>query len=110
MTNKDNKQWYSNKDLFEKLNDMRIEFRDLSNEMQQTRKIIKKYNGLYEKIEDVEIEIDNVDKKIVKVDNKISDIERVTEGKNKVKTAIHQWGGWLFSFITLMVLLYTTFN
>lgn len=91
-------QWYSNKDLFERIMDLQKEMRtipQLRQEMEETRRIIKKYNGLYEKLDNVKRKVDH--------------IESVTEGKNSTKEAIRQWGGWLFGFITLLVLLYTTF-
>jgi|SRR5690625_4395589 len=83
------KQWYTNKELFEQINDLTIE-------MKETRQIIKRYNGLYEKVDHVEKEIEQ--------------LKSAKEGREEVQELIHQWGGWIFSFITLIVLLYTTFN
>lgn len=103
MSEKDNGQWYTNKELFEKINDLQLE-------MKSTREIIKKYNGLYKKVDAVNKKIDVVDKKTDNVDKKFDNFRSQERGKNKTKETIHQWGGWLFSFITLIVLLYTTFN
>lgn len=82
------KQWYSNKDLFEQIFALQIEMRD-------TRSIIKRYNGLYEKVHEVSEQVNR--------------IERTEQGKNKVLNSIRQWGGWIFGLVTLIVLLYTTF-
>ncbi len=41
--------WYTNKDLFEQINSMRGDFRDLSNEMQKTRKLLKSITGCVKK-------------------------------------------------------------
>ncbi|QGH34622.1 hypothetical protein GI584_11520 [Gracilibacillus salitolerans] len=43
-------QWYTNKDLFELINNMSSDFHDLRSEMKETRNIIKKYNGLREEL------------------------------------------------------------
>jgi hypothetical protein len=88
VSERDNGQWYTNKDLFELINALQAE-------MRETRAIIKKYNGLYEKVDTVR--------------HKIEQIEYEQTGKNKTKEAIRQWGGWIFGLITLIVLLYTTF-
>lgn len=81
-------QWYTNKELFELIN-------QLQKEMQETRMMIKKYNGLYQKVDEVS--------------NKIKEIESEAAGRMSVIEAIHQWGGWLFGLITLLILVYTTF-
>lgn len=81
-------QWYSNKELFEQINALRYE-------MQETRNLIKQYNGLREKIDEVE--------------DRVERIEAKTAGKNAVLETIRNWGGWLFSLITLLVLLWNQF-
>lgn len=89
VADKDKGQWYSNKDLFELINALQAE-------MRETRAIIKRYNGLYEKLDNVKRKVDH--------------IEAEQEGRMKVKEAIISWGGWLFGLITLIILIYTTFN
>ena len=46
------KEWYNNKELFEMLQQIRLEMLDLRKEMAETRAIIRNYNGLREKVED----------------------------------------------------------
>ncbi|WP_026963065.1 hypothetical protein [Alicyclobacillus herbarius] len=46
-------EWYSNKDLFEFFNALQREFDGLKAEMQQTREVIRRYNGLREELEKV---------------------------------------------------------
>lgn len=46
------KEWYDNKELFEMLQQIRLEMLDLRKEMTETRAIIRNYNGLREKVED----------------------------------------------------------
>lgn len=77
--------WYSNKELFELIN-------SLKNELTETRHIIKKYNGLREKIEVVE--------------DKVKHIESMAEARQGFGQSIRDWGGWIFGFITLLVLLF----
>ena len=89
MPDKDNSQWYSNKDLFELINALQAE-------MRETRAIIKRYNGLYEKLGNVKKKVDR--------------IESEQQGRNEIKEAIRQWSGWIFGLVTLIILIYTTFN
>jgi hypothetical protein len=46
----DEKQWYSNKDLFEQM-------QGLKDELTATKEVIAKYNGLYDKVNDVQIKL-----------------------------------------------------
>lgn len=85
----ENNQWYSNKDLFEQINELKIE-------MRETRQMIKKYNGLYSKVDNIE--------------RKVTEIESQQLGKMKLQENIIAWGGWIFSLITLLILMYSTFN
>jgi len=84
-------QWYTNKELFELINELQKDFQDLRSEMRQTREVIKKYNGLREELGQVRQEIDRIKAK--------------TRGKQIVGDAIRNWGGWLFALITLLILL-----
>lgn len=52
------KQWYSNKDLFEQM-------QGLKDELTATKEVIAKYNGLYDKVNDVQI---NLQKQIKRCD------------------------------------------
>jgi len=91
----DSEQWYSNKELYEQLNNFKEDFVALRTEMRETRTIIKQYNGLRGKIEGVETVVLNLKAK--------------AEERSSILKAVRQWGGWLFAFITLIVLLYKTF-
>jgi len=84
-------QWYTNKELFELINELQKDFRDLRSEMRQTREIIKQYNGLRKELGQVRLEIDQMKSKMT--------------GKQMVWEAIRNWGGWLFALITLLILL-----
>ncbi|MBM7542351.1 hypothetical protein [Amphibacillus cookii] len=85
-------QWYTNKELFEQLNQVQVDFNELRLEMRETRKMINKYNGLREKLGFVE--------------EKINKIEAKREGKQLLGQTIREWGGWLFALITLIILIY----
>ena len=52
MEAKETKEWYDNKELFEMLQQIRLEMLELRKEMAETRAIIRNYNGLREKVED----------------------------------------------------------
>lgn len=91
----DREQWYSNKELYEQINAISKEFTGFRHEMKETRNMIRKYNGLREKIETVEDKVDRIEAK--------------TEGKKTFAEAIRLWGGWLFALVTLAVLLFDKF-
>ena len=76
--------WYTNKELFELIS-------ALKDDLKETRHIIKQYNGLREKIEVME--------------KKVGHIETLEEARNGFGQSVRDWGGWVFGFITLMVLL-----
>lgn len=78
------KQWYTNKDLFELI----IE---LQTDMKETRSMIRKYNGLYNKVAEVKSTVDGM--------------EAQQKGRNSVGTAIRNWGGWVFGLASFLVLL-----
>lgn len=76
--------WYSNKELFELIS-------ELKDDLKETRHIIKQYNGLREKIEEVQ--------------DKVKHIETLTEARSGFGQSVRDWGGWIFGFVTLLVLL-----
>ncbi|NLY46809.1 MAG: hypothetical protein GX053_12610 [Tissierella sp.] len=50
-------QWYSNKELFEMMNDFKGEVSGLRLEMKETKMLIRDYNGLRDTINRVENEV-----------------------------------------------------
>lgn len=88
-------QWYSNKELFELINHVQKDFTKLRAEMSETRRIIMKYNGLYQKIE--------------KINSELKEMKAKQEGKNNFEKSIQDWGGWIFGLITLVILLINQF-
>lgn len=83
------KNWYTNKDLFEEILEMQKGFRDMRIEMKETRTMIRQYNGLREEIEVVRREVD--------------DMRARTEGRQSVGKAIREWGGWLVAILALVI-------
>lgn len=92
------KQWYTNKDLFELISAVQSEFNGLRSEMRETRHLMKQYNGLREEIGIVKGRIDGVDQKLV-------EIEAESKGRSSVGKAIREWGGWVIAVITFILLL-----
>ncbi len=58
------KQWYTNKDLFEMIQDFTKEVTELKNEMTETKTLIRDYNGLRENINKANKKITGIEKKI----------------------------------------------
>lgn len=75
-------QWYTNKDLFEQIMGLR-------SELEETRSMIKEYNGLRE-------EVHNIEKRFI-------EHEAVGKGKSKVAQGIKEWGGWIVAIVALAV-------
>ncbi|GAA0422882.1 hypothetical protein GT022_17650 [Agaribacter marinus] len=88
-------QWYTNKELFEQISSIQGDFKDLRSEMQETRKIIRKYNGLREELGVIKEKVDRM--------------EAESEGKESVSEAVRLWSGWLFGLLTLAVLIIQQF-
>ena len=80
-------EWYTNKELFEQMIQFRSELQDLRAEMRETRAIIKRYNGLREKIEHVE--------------EQIGTLQAKAAGRSSVWTDIRLWGGWIVAIISV---------
>jgi hypothetical protein len=53
----DNNQWYDNKELFEQIQELKDKITYLCIEMQKTTTLIRDYNGLRERINNIEIEL-----------------------------------------------------
>lgn len=82
--------WYSNKDLFEQISALR-------NEMQETRVLIKSYNGLREQFEEIKKKVNEVED----IAKKVNEMEAISKGKAKAGDNINKWV--LFSFATLTI-------
>ncbi|HHV75527.1 MAG TPA: hypothetical protein GXX41_13015 [Thermoanaerobacterium sp.] len=51
------KEWYDNKELYEMFQQLKADMAALSKEMAETRTLIRDYNGLRQKVEDVNSKI-----------------------------------------------------
>lgn len=74
--------WYSNKEIFEML-------QGLKNELQETRVIIRQYNGLR--------------KDLAETMKRVAAIEQQNIGKSQVGTSIREWTGWVIAILALGV-------
>ncbi len=85
-------QWYTNKELFEMLNNMREEFKDLSAEMRETRAIIRKYNGLREEVGECRKEVESVKEQM-------DVLKAKADGRSSVWNDIRGWVGVFLAFL-----------
>lgn len=99
MSDPEKHQWYTNKELFERLGDLRDDFSELRSEMRATRSIIKQYNGLREELGVFKNEHNELKEIVQTIINEES-------GKNSVLENLRNWGGWVFGLITLLILIY----
>ena len=81
-------QWYTNRDLFEKLHELRDELRE-------TRESIRKYNGLWPRLEDI--------------DTRLACIESVEAADKRMWEKITSRGGWIIGALSFLVMVYVTF-
>ena len=102
MTHESN-QWYTNKDLFELINNMQGNVRDLRAEMKSTRAMIKQYNGLREEVGKTEEEIKKTRDKIYDVESEIETLKAKADGRFSVWEGIRKYGGW---FVAIAALIY----
>lgn len=86
MPEKDtNKEWYSNKELFEM-------FQALKDELKITRDAVKKYNNIRINLNDVM--------------ERLTAIEQRAIGRYNVGKAIREWGGWIAAVLSFLFALY----
>lgn len=78
-------QWYSNKDLYEMV-------RDLREEVQTMIRVAKEYNGLRETLNDCI--------------RRITAIEERALGRHGAGKAVREWGGWIVAILAFLYTLY----
>jgi hypothetical protein len=114
MSNLNNENWYSNKDLFEM-------FQSLREELQQTRSDIRQYNNLRGAIAEIQKTqvsiIENCKKNttspegcVYKLYSEINELKNQwtqflgsIQGKKSVEGAFLRWGGWVMGTVGLGV-------
>jgi len=79
------KDWYGNKELFEMI-------QDLKEDLQETRTVVQRYNGLRRDLADVM--------------ERLTKMEQKRLGQTETLEAIRKWGGWIIALITLFLYLY----
>lgn len=84
MTEKD---WYSNKELFESIG-------DLKDDLTETKHIIQKYNGLYEQTKQNNDDIKLVKDDIREVHIEVNKMKHEQSGKHKFINMVFQFSGW----------------
>lgn len=96
MTEEMSQEWYSNKELFERLGGLKDDVAELRSEMKETRALIKNYNGLREEIEALK--------------EKVHNMETSNSAKKSVMHSFRDWGGWFIAVITLFYVMYDHFK
>lgn len=87
MGEEKNGQWYTNKELFEML-------QGLKTDLQETRTLIKQYNGLRQRLDSCE--------------EVLTDLVSQAKGRASVSNAIRAWGGWAVAVVSLLITLANT--
>lgn len=82
LTKKEKQEWYDNKDLFEMIQGLR-------EDLQETRTVVKKYNGIR--------------KDLSEVMERLTVIEEQKVGRSQAGQLLREWGGWLAT-ITVLIL------
>lgn len=102
-------QWYNNKELFEQLNDMRIDFRDLRAEMKETRLMMKQYNGLREQIIDIDEKVEATVRQVNDTEKNLENLKATEKGKAKAFDSIIKYGGWIISILMFVAYIFNYF-
>jgi dsDNA-binding SOS-regulon protein len=75
-------QWITNKEYFEKTTaDLYDKMGQLNESLQETQKIVAKYNGLHEKLGKLSLEIVDLDEKVDKQISRCDKVQSRTAGK-----------------------------
>jgi ferric-dicitrate binding protein FerR (iron transport regulator) len=94
------KEWYSNKELFEFIQELKTEFKTeselLKAEMQQTREAIRRYNGLREELAQVKSDVES--------------LKAEARGRSQVGRAVREWGGWIAALLMVLATFWKVFN
>lgn len=101
MSDEQHKQWYSNKELFELIQQTKDGNQQLRLEMQETRAMIKKYNGLRDEVGKARNEVDEARHEIDNVKGEVEAIKSKSEGRVSVWNGIAKWGGWGVAVLTM---------
>ena len=80
------KEWYSNKDLFEMIRQLKDRMDELSNELARTTTLIRDYNSLRTNLHDME--------------KRISNIEGKDQAEDQTK---RDYVGWIFGIVMLII-------
>ena len=83
--NSTEKEWYSNKELFEM-------FQGLKDELKITRDAVKKYNDIRSNLNDVMIRLTAIEERAI--------------GRYGIGKAVREWGGWLVGLLGFLFALY----
>lgn len=81
------KDWFDNKDLYELILKLTGQTELLSEKLDQTVKVVKKYNGLREDL--------------IKIEQRLNRIETKNISKLEIKNQIIKWGGWIIGILSL---------
>lgn len=92
-------QWYTNKEIFERVIQLSQEFVELRGELRETKIAIRQFN-------DIRKQIELIEKKVAVLEEQIQTIVHQEKGKDSVWKGVRDWGGWIFGLITLLVLVY----
>ena len=81
-------QWYSNKELFEMVQSLKID-------LKETNSLIKEYNGLRKRLDQCELTL--------------VDLCSQSKGRSAVAKGIREWGGWIIAICTVLITIYKSF-
>jgi hypothetical protein len=84
-------QWYTNKELFEMVQELREEVAPLRMELRTTTEAVRRYNSLRERLDETE--------------RKLAAHLATGAGQASVARGIREWGGWIVAVISLLVAL-----
>lgn len=96
-------QWYDNKELFEMFT---TSVTKLSNEMNDTKDRLRKYNGLHERFDTVEDKLTDMNGRLGKQISRCDEVQGAIQGKKAVEGGILRWAGFVFGLSGWLAMLY----
>ena len=92
----ENKDWYSNKEIYEMVQTLMGDLRGMSTELRQTREVVKKYNGLREEVG--------------RCWTAILTLQQQAAGRSAAGKSVRDWTGYILALLMTIVALLQFFG
>lgn len=103
-------EWYSNKELFEKMSGMTETMQNFQLELIKTQNMMKEYNGLREKVDADRTETAKIREDIDLLKLNMKDLQTNAKARNKVWIGIREWIAWVIGILGFAWAIWSSFK